>query len=349
MPSLNKASECCPVCNDPSVKAKVIQSAIPYTEQDLNRTHCDDAVYFECCSCGEFVVTNGDCANLKSPRQRAKWNPMHVSALLREQTISGLPPFWLRDGMEPYGELNFNKSLTPIDLRELLLRWPRSVSEKLDRTVCNIAKLSPVAGKVVQINEKDCSIAFAEDYTELQFFREALIRRNLLDGEICNVYQWLLTVEGWDRYSELTAQSGDPQHPVFVAMWFGGAEKKAEMDKLFLDGIQPAVGEAGFQAERVDWIEHNDWIMDKVLGGIRLAPFVIADFTGHRNGVYFEAGFARGLGKIVINTCKADELENAHFDTKQLNHITWENAEELKKKLFHRILATVGKGPHVIS
>jgi hypothetical protein len=286
---------------------------------------------------------------LKSPRQRAQWNPKQVSALLREQTISGLPPFWLRDGMESYGELNFNKSLTPIDLRELLLLWPRSVSEKLDRTVCNIAKLSPVAGTVVPISAEDCAIAFAEDKNEFQFFQDALVQQKILDEKIQNVYRWRLTVKGWDRYAELTSESSDPQHPVFVAMWFGGAEKKEEMDELFLNGIQPAISDAGYRAERVDWVEHNDWIMDRVLGGIRLAPFVVADFTGHRNGVYFEAGFARGLGRVVINTCKADEMENAHFDTKQLNHITWENAEELKQKLFHRILATIGKGPLVMS
>jgi nucleoside 2-deoxyribosyltransferase len=85
--------------------------------------------------------------------------------------------------------------------------------------------------------------------------------------------------------------------------------------------------------------------MDKILGDIRMAPFVVADFTGHRNGVYLEAGFARGLGLPVIHTCRSDELDNAHFDTAQLNHVVWTTPDELRSKLFHRIAGTIGLGP----
>ncbi len=44
-----------------------------------------------------------------------------------------------------------------------------------------------------------------------------------------------------------------------------------------------------------------------VEGGFGLR-FMIADFTGHRGGVYFEAGFAHGLGIPVIWTCREDQL-----------------------------------------
>jgi hypothetical protein len=42
---------------------------------------------------------------------------------------------------------------------------------------------------------------------------------------------------------------------------------------------------------------------------------LVADFTGQRGGVYWEAGFAQGLGIPVIRTCKSDELWKLHFDT----------------------------------
>ena len=38
-------------------------------------------------------------------------------------------------------------------------------------------------------------------------------------------------------------------------------------------------------------------------GRPRHGGLVVADFTGHRGGVYFEAGFARGLGIPVVWTC----------------------------------------------
>ena len=135
---------------------------------------------------------------------------------------------------------------------------------------------------------------------------------------------------------------------MFVAMWFGDTDEKATMDDVFQNAIQPAIEQAGYRATRVDIVEHNDWIMDKVLGDIRLAPFVVADFTGNRNGVYFEAGFAHRLGKPVINTCREEDFNKAHFDTKQLNHVLWKSAEELQTKLYFRIVGTVGQGPHPI-
>ena len=49
-------------------------------------------------------------------------------------------------------------------------------------------------------------------------------------------------------------------------------------------------------------MEHVENINDKMLADIRRAQFVVADFTHHPNGVYFEAGFALGLAKLVIWT-----------------------------------------------
>jgi len=132
-------------------------------------------------------------------------------------------------------------------------------------------------------------------------------------------------------------------------MWFGddsSNESRAFMQDLYENHVRSAIENAGYHCDRVDLIPHNDFIMDKVLGMIRLAPFVVADYTGNRNGVYFEAGFARGLGIPVIHTCRADHFERAHFDIKQINTITWSEPEELAEKLYHRIAGTLGLGPY---
>ena len=82
-------------------------------------------------------------------------------------------------------------------------------------------------------------------------------------------------------------------------------------------------------------------ICDRILAEIRRSRFLIADVTGHRQGVYFEAGYAMGLGLDVIWTCRSDDLGNSHFDTRQYNHIEWESGGELREKLRDRILATI--------
>ena len=75
---------------------------------------------------------------------------------------------------------------------------------------------------------------------------------------------------------------------------------------------------------------------------IREARFVIAELTGHNNGAYFEAGYALGFGKEVIQICKASAFgTDGHFDVKQVNTILWKNIDELTQRLISRIKATI--------
>jgi nucleoside 2-deoxyribosyltransferase len=84
-----------------------------------------------------------------------------------------------------------------------------------------------------------------------------------------------------------------------------------------------------------------------VLSDIRRSRFVIADFTGQRSGVYFEAGFAQGLGVPVIRTCARDESHKLHFDVNHYPFIFWtpESLGEFAEHLQRRIEGLIGRGP----
>jgi len=61
----------------------------------------------------------------------------------------------------------------------------------------------------------------------------------------------------------------------------------------------------------VDELDHREKICDRMLAEIRRSQVVIADFTRHSQNVYFEAGFALALGRLVIWTCCEDHLKDA--------------------------------------
>ncbi len=149
------------------------------------------------------------------------------------------------------------------------------------------------------------------------------------------IYYIRLTINGWRRVEEL-AERRIKSRQAFVAMWFDESVQAA-----WKEGIEPALIEAGYSAIRVDQIQHNDKIDDRIVAEIRRSGLLVADFTGHRGGVYFEAGLALGLGMPVIWTCREDQISDAHFDTRQYNHITWSNPKELHERLLARIRATV--------
>ena len=133
-------------------------------------------------------------------------------------------------------------------------------------------------------------------------------------------------------------------------MWFDPS-----MEHIYTDGIYPAIEEAGYLPVRIDKKEHNNKIDDEIIAEIKKAKFVVADFTSEivdttqeqvlvpRGGVYFEAGFAMGLGIPVIWCCKKSLIKFVHFDTRQFSHVIWETADDLKERLYNRVCAVIGE------
>ncbi len=119
-------------------------------------------------------------------------------------------------------------------------------------------------------------------------------------------------------------------------MWFDPT-----LERPYEEGFKKAVEACGYDPMRVDLKEHNEKIDDTIIAEIRKSRFMIADFTGHRGGVYFEAGYALGMGLPVIWTCREGHKDDLHFDTRQYNHILWNDGEDLYEKLRRRIEATI--------
>lgn len=148
-----------------------------------------------------------------------------------------------------------------------------------------------------------------------------------------------LTFKGWERLQALRLVP-TVSTKVFVAMWFDPS-----MDPVFDDGIFPALQALGYDPIRVDREHFLGKIDDYIVKSIRESCMVVADFTGHRQGVYWEAGFGFGLGLPVVYTCRESEIGDAHFDTRQYNHVCWTDAADLARKIRERIEATITNRP----
>lgn len=172
---------------------------------------------------------------------------------------------------------------------------------------------------------------------------ESILRYLLEIGHTKNIGSSItLTVTG---LSYLEEYSKNKESDIgFCAMWFDPS-----VNILWEKSIGPAIYQAGYDPKRIDKGDYIDGIVDEILALIRRSKFVVVDLTSHRNGVYFEAGFAKGLGIKVIFTCKKGEMNNAHFDVKHLNILEWEenNLEDFKNRLQNRIERNLGRGNHM--
>lgn len=87
----------------------------------------------------------------------------------------------------------------------------------------------------------------------------------------------------------------------------------------------------------LDLDAHNGNIYERMFEEIQSSKFLVADFTYQNTGVYYEAGYAKGIGKTVIHTCRYDEFRKLHFDVKQVQFVFWNSVEDLSQKLEEQI------------
>ena len=154
-----------------------------------------------------------------------------------------------------------------------------------------------------------------------------------------------ITPEGWAHLEEIKKMNADSLQ-CFVALWFD-----EQMQNIYDEYISRAITNAGYKPHKVDQREYNDKIDDEIIAQIRRSRFIVADFTGHRGGVYYEAGFAKGLGLEVIWTCRKDDIDELHFDIRQYNCIDWdiEHLDVFSRRLTSRIESVLGHGSYIVS
>ena len=75
-------------------------------------------------------------------------------------------------------------------------------------------------------------------------------------------------------------------------------------------------------------------ITDQIVQMITSARFVVADLTHERPNVYFELGFARGLGKTVITIAR--QGTRVHFDVKDWTYIPYIDSRLLERDMRKR-------------
>ncbi|HEX7999370.1 MAG TPA: hypothetical protein VF528_13370 [Pyrinomonadaceae bacterium] len=271
----------------------------------------------KCPTCGEYRLSEYLAALMLRPPTDIRTNYI-ASAAIRELYESGTVP-WVEDLQK---------------LRESV-RIPDGPLESIDRILLYVYRKAPSAVEHVRLHfQNDYPIAYAKDAGEFEYFIEKAQELGYLERGT-DINRVRLGIDGWKRVSELRRYEVK-SNQAFVAMWFN-----KDLDLAWSEGFKPALEKTGYSPLRIDLSQHNEKIDDKIIAEIRRSGLLVADFTGQRGGVYFEAGFAMGLGKSVIWTCREDDVGKLHFDTRQYNHIVWTDASDLREKLMLRIEATL--------
>jgi hypothetical protein len=228
-----------------------------------------------------------------------------------------------------------------ISLSQLVNEVPRNIEETTKWIMESIyMKNARYGERITGINSLD--FLTINNNTRYKFFTDLLVENKLIEAatnEALNgffeVRSLLVLSKGWNYIEEKLIKSDQTNRKVFIAMWFDDKMNKA------YESIIRALTSLKLIGIRIDKKPHNNDITREIMYEIKNCRFLIADVSGQRPGVYYEAGFAFGIQRPVIWTCKRDDFSNVHFDTRQYNHIVWENEESLYDQLLGRIKGTI--------
>lgn len=322
----------CPICG------KDIGSSRIYHREDDSRE-------FKCPKCGDYAITQGLLSDFdrhfNDPIER-----MRLSYIIRKSTdiLGKLEPTLSGSNINTI----MSSRLIPLKVHDKIGELLRYLGNNLK----DISELTQAESCEVWCSRlclhKEESLLKLLDYLESRKGQIQLTR----DGPNIRIG---LSINGWLSMDTLISSTVSNQ--AFVAMWF-----VPEMFEIYDKCIKPAVEAAGLSPFLVFREPKGIPIDDEIISEIRRSKVIIADATGERQCVYFEAGFGYGLGipvvwccseswsamlpeNILCNSKESPRLKEVcwkdrlHFDTRQYPHIFWKDANDLKKALIERIRA----------
>jgi len=295
--------EKCKICGVNSAESHPVDG-------DFSDQTCDSCGHFKISGSAAAVKVDGDRPLIKIRGHIQRYGTNTKPALLDVQTMQLL-------AAESFPAVSERAEF----LLEEIHRSTTYLGQKIDALTKRIVALT--------YSVVDSDVRFLADYLASEGFVEKTVRGNEL---LLNV-----TPKGFSIIEKNQDISTKSKRNVFVAMWFSD-----ELKDAWEFGIKGAVKSCGHHAVRIDEVHHHEKIDDRILRAIREADFVIADLTGHRGGVYFEAGFAIALNKPVIWSCRGNEFEKAHFDVNHYHIIKWDSVGELRQKLEDKLMALFG-------
>jgi len=294
-----------------------------------------DKSSFNCPHCGPYVLSRTTLSILYTQKETHQDTWLYLPHAIRRMN---------RETTDPY--------LIGSDHLKSLLNNPYRPTprEQADNLILELGQRTFDPGQEFEISfYLDGGITGSPTVEAFRYILNYLLKEELLLGTLYlgDQSSVQLSFTGWDRYEELRKGTGTGT-TAFMAMQFGNDE----LDNIVNECLRPAVKETGFHLSRIDDPKNQraGLIDDRLRVDINTARFMICDLTHNNNGAYWEAGYAEGLGKPIIYTCKQSVFEEraqkgggTHFDTNHHLHILWDsdNISDASERIKACIRATI--------
>jgi len=290
--------------------------------------------FFECGRCGEFEVSWEFLHNFSDVGGEIKKIGYLLSGLARElyETKSPHPRFLYKNIEET--------------LKSYLIPDVSRIEEKIQKLLQRLREKTDYFGQEIELGDLETVVplAYAKNSHELIALFRLMTEKKLAKVDVTTNekddglrrVKITLSENGWDITNALQKTNKESDKG-FVAIWFDDSMNES------IGAIEGAITECGFKSVCIRDEHFSEKIMDKALGEIRQSRFVIVDLTGARSSVFFEAGFAHGLGieSIYVYKDGAEEQNPLEFYVKHYQCYKYKNSTDLKETLKNAIKARI--------
>lgn len=353
--------KCC-ICGNKNCKVGVYKEVINH-------------LYFSCESCGKYILpvsspylTNTDFAG------KDKNNHKMGEFLFHNKKKGGKYFIGEQKDFDKFLEMDPIAKFTLITNEQVNSWYPNNLVQMIDLIVLYLNKEIEYLGQQVNYDYYKLSKVFfiniesqAKDIVskkvidQIRYIQKYLKDVGYIDTvelSVVGAHTWThgvaisLTPKGLERCYDLQKSENKD---VFVAMSFH------ESAKDIRNAIKQGIDNARYSSLLMDEIVHNHQIVPEMLRLIKESRLMIMDITYPNFGAYYEAGYAQGLGKEVIITCKREVwnqkeficekddncryieiASKPHFDIVQKQILVWDDYADLTKKLEEWIKHLVG-------
>jgi nucleoside 2-deoxyribosyltransferase len=306
----------CPICGSAAINSK---EAINYCAFDCPRCGLWEADGSPSTTTSYLISTVGDW-DIVGLRRRSR-----LSSVLRRQQRVDKPDRWIR--LPPMRNWA-TSGWSDWQLDQL----PPAPAEQLDQLIILVGDHQPSVAQSARLGSPVISAWIGVTITRAApedglgwLLRQPENKEYfaIWDGDNATLL-FSLTMTGWMRYGTLKRGHVDSRRAL-MALKFGDPV----LDRVVATCFSPAVEQAGFELRTLADAQPAGLIDDQMRVALRTSRFVVADLTHGSSGAYWEAGFAEGLGRPVIYTCRKTEWgENkSHFDTNHLVTVIWDPNE----------------------
>ncbi len=298
----------------------------------INRQEGSSRTIYNCHVCGMFVIS--DLA-----MQEVEQNVHQVAAFLASRHLAKLQDTVFIS----YDNAKQDKDYVQLTVHQIVNRFPKSFSERMDMVLLNLATLSGYAGAEFKVDSLEVWPYFyltKGDFDAMSYMIKSLQKAELVDINYfmstffpCGV---VISPKGWDRIAELqNAQTS--QHNAFLV--FPRTEETWSVAMRL--SARKAVEDCGYRAIESSSVSQDNAIGYAMIAQVKSSKFVICDLSENFSGAYFCYALALSLGKVAVLTCHESQKHKLKVNTNELNVVMWQDKKDLYNSVSNLIRALV--------